>query len=87
MLASDLKICISGVKAHPDAGYGGAFAMADGKIVWDYDAAHEFTTVNGIAAEGGAFSRRPTILDGMVYTMSGYSQGMAGNVLLAFSVQ
>ena len=63
-----------------------AFAMADGKIVWDYDAAHEYTTVNGIAAKGGSFSATgPTIADGMLYTMSGYSQGMPGNVLLAFS--
>jgi len=64
-----------------------AYAMESGKIVWDYDAAHDFTTVNGMPAKGGSFSATgPTIVDGMLYTTSGYSQGMPGNVLLAFSV-
>ena len=64
-----------------------AFAMAGGKIVWDYDAAHEFTTVNGMPAKGGSFSATgPTVVDGILYTTSGYSQGMPGNVLLAFSL-
>ncbi len=54
-----------------------ALRMADGKIVWDYDAAHDFSTVNRIPAKGGSFSATgPTIVDGMLYTTSGYPQGM-----------
>ncbi|HTS25182.1 MAG TPA: PQQ-binding-like beta-propeller repeat protein [Bryobacteraceae bacterium] len=65
-----------------------AYSMAAGKIVWDYDAAHEYTTINGMPANGGSFSATgPTIVDGMLYTTSGYAQGMPGNVLLAFSVR
>lgn len=64
-----------------------AFAMADGKVVWDFDAAQNFTTVNRIPAKGGSFSATgPTIVDGMLYTTSGYNQGMPGNVLLAFEI-
>jgi outer membrane protein assembly factor BamB len=48
-----------------------AFAMADGKIVWDYDAAHDFTPVNRIPARGGSFSATgPTIVENMLYTTS-----------------
>ncbi|MGO9262391.1 MAG: PQQ-binding-like beta-propeller repeat protein [Bryobacteraceae bacterium] len=64
-----------------------AYRTADGRIVWDYDAARNFTTVNGIPAKGGSFSATgPTIVDGMLYTTSGYAQGMSGNVLLAFGI-
>jgi polyvinyl alcohol dehydrogenase (cytochrome) len=65
-----------------------AFDMAAGKIIWDFDATQSFPTTNGIAANGGSFSSTgPTIVDGMLYVNSGYGgQGMAGNVLLAFSV-
>jgi polyvinyl alcohol dehydrogenase (cytochrome) len=65
-----------------------AFNMAAGKIIWDFDATQSFPTTNGIPASGGSFSSTgPTIVDGMLYVNSGYGgQGMAGNVLLAFSV-
>jgi len=65
-----------------------AFRIADGKIVWDFDAGREFPTVNGIKAHGGSFaSTGPTVANGMVFVNSGYANtgGMAGNVLLAFS--
>ena len=50
-------------------------------------ATQSFPTTNGIPASGGSFSSTgPTIVDGMLYVNSGYGgQGMAGNVLLAFS--
>ena len=66
-----------------------AWEMAAGKIIWDFDATPQFPTTNGIKANGGSFSGTgPTIADGMLYVNSGYGgQGMAGNVLLAFSVQ
>ena len=64
-----------------------AYEMDGGKIIWDFDAAQSFPTQNGIQANGGSFSSTgPTIVNGMVYVNSGYGgQGMAGNVLLAFS--
>jgi polyvinyl alcohol dehydrogenase (cytochrome) len=64
-----------------------AYDAANGKIVWDFDCATDFPTTDGIKAKGGSFSSTgPTIVDGMLYVNSGYGgQGMAGNVLLAFS--
>ena len=65
-----------------------AYQMTTGKIIWDFDAVQSFPTTNGIPATGGSFSSTgPTIVDGMLYVNSGYGgQGMAGNALLAFSV-
>lgn len=59
-----------------------------GEIVWDFDAAREFETVNGVAAKGGAFDGAgPAVAEGMVVVTSGmgFAGGMPGNVLLAFS--
>ena len=67
-----------------------AYRIADGKIIWDFDAAREFPTVNGIKARGGSFSATgPTVADGMVFVNSGYANtgGMAGNILLALSIR
>lgn len=64
-----------------------AYRMTGGEIIWDFDTAHEFPTVNGIAARGGSFSGTgPTVADGMLYVNSGYANtgGLPGNVLLAF---
>jgi polyvinyl alcohol dehydrogenase (cytochrome) len=55
-----------------------------GKIIWDFDTAVEFPTVNGIPARGGSMAATgATVADGILYVNSGYS-GMRGNVLLAF---
>lgn len=67
-----------------------AYSTADGKILWDYDTAREFTTVNGQPGHGGSLDGPgPVIAGGMLFVSSGYSQfgGMPGNVLLAFSVE
>ena len=66
-----------------------AYEMACGKIIWDFDATQTFPTTDGIKANGGSFSSTgPTLQDGMLYVNSGYGgQGMAGNVLLAFSAR
>lgn len=66
-----------------------AYEMAGGRIVWDFDATQQFPTTDGVKASGGSFSSTgPTIVDGMLYVNSGYGgQGMAGNVLLAFSAR
>jgi polyvinyl alcohol dehydrogenase (cytochrome) len=66
-----------------------AYGTEDGKIIWEFDAVKEFKTVNNVSANGGSFdSPGPTIVDGVVYTYSGYGMwgGAPGNVLLAFSV-
>ena len=58
-----------------------------GKIMWDFDTAVEFPTVNGIPARGGSMAATgATVADGMLYVNSGYS-GMRGNVLLAFGAK
>lgn len=66
-----------------------AYGTEDGKIIWDFDAAQEFKTVNNVPANGGSFDGAgPTIVNGMLYSYSGYGMwgGKPGNVLLAFSV-
>jgi polyvinyl alcohol dehydrogenase (cytochrome) len=65
-----------------------AYAAGDGKVVWEYDTAHEFKTVNGVSARGGSISvAGPVVADGTVYILSGYDTfgETPGNVLLAFS--
>lgn len=67
-----------------------AYSTSDGKILWDFDTAREYTTVNGGPAHGGSLDGPgPVIAGGMLYVSSGYGQfgGMPGNVLLAFSVE
>jgi polyvinyl alcohol dehydrogenase (cytochrome) len=58
-------------------------------VIWDFDTAQEFKTVNGVSARGGSIDvAGPAIANGVVATTSGYGQwgGMRGNVLLVFSV-
>ena len=65
-----------------------AYAAGDGKILWEYDTAREFPTVNGVKANGGSMSNAgPAIVGGMLFVNSGYSHHggiLPGNVLLAF---
>ena len=61
---------------------------AEGKVIWDFDTARDFQTVNGIKARGGSIDGPgPLIVNGMVLINSGYSRfgGLYGNVLLALS--
>jgi polyvinyl alcohol dehydrogenase (cytochrome) len=68
-----------------------AYSTSDGKVLWEYDTAHEFTTVNGVRANGGSMSNGgPAIVGGMLFVNSGYSHHggiLPGNVLLAFSAE
>jgi len=68
-----------------------AYAASDGHIVWEYDTAREFATVNGVSAKGGGISGPgPIVAGGMLFMNSGYAalgNGTPGNVLLAFGVQ
>ena len=66
-----------------------AYGTEDGKVIWEFDAGKEFKTVNNVPANGGSFDGAgPTIVNGVLYTYSGYGMwgGQPGNVLLAFSV-
>jgi polyvinyl alcohol dehydrogenase (cytochrome) len=66
-----------------------AYSTKTGEILWDFDTAQSFETVNKVSAKGGAINGAgPAIANGMVFTNSGYGGfgGAPGNVLLAFSV-
>ena len=66
-----------------------AYSTIDGKIVWDFDTAKEFATVNGVKASGGSLDYGgPTIVNGILYLNSanGPLTGQPGNALIAFSV-
>jgi polyvinyl alcohol dehydrogenase (cytochrome) len=65
-----------------------AYASEDGKVLWDFDTRRDFTTVNGVAAKGGAIDGPgPVVVNGMLFMNSGYGRfgGAPGNVLLAFA--
>jgi polyvinyl alcohol dehydrogenase (cytochrome) len=66
-----------------------AASSRTGQLLWEFDSAKEFTTVNGVAARGGsAASGGPVVANGMVFIGSGYpgfQGGQPGNVLLAFA--
>lgn len=64
-----------------------AYGAEDGKVLWDFDTAVDYKTVNGVAAHGGSLDGAGAVVaGGMVYVNSGYPRngGMPGNVLLAF---
>ncbi len=66
------------------------YSSKDGKILWDYNTARDYETVNGIKAKGGSIDGpAPVIADGMLYVNSGYGMfgEMGGNVLLGFEVE
>lgn len=65
------------------------YSTTDGKIIWDYDTAHDYDTVNRMPGKGGAMDvAGPVIADGMLFAISGYPArgGIPGNVLLAFGL-
>jgi polyvinyl alcohol dehydrogenase (cytochrome) len=66
-----------------------AYAAEDGTIIWEYDTAREFPTVNGVKANGGSMSNAgPAVVGGILFVNSGYSHHggiLPGNVLLAFT--
>ena len=66
-----------------------AYSDADGSVIWDFDTAREFPTVNGKPARGGSIDATgAAVAGGLVFVNSGSNEfgGMPGNVLLAFSV-
>jgi polyvinyl alcohol dehydrogenase (cytochrome) len=49
-----------------------AYATQDGKIIWDFDTAQSFTSVNGVVAKGGSLDvGGPVVAEGMVVVVSG----------------
>jgi polyvinyl alcohol dehydrogenase (cytochrome) len=73
-------------------GHERAYAVADGRILWDFDTARgTYHTLNGVAAQtGGSIDvSSGSIANGMLYVISGYRGILGGgsaNVLLAFSI-
>ena len=60
-----------------------AYDARTGQVIWDFNTAQRFLTANGIQAHGGALNGAgPTIVGGMVFATSGYTNAMSGNVLL-----
>jgi polyvinyl alcohol dehydrogenase (cytochrome) len=75
------------VFATSNDGHVRAHATADGRVLWDFDTAREFATVNGVPARGGSLDGQGVVVaNGLVLVSSGYPRngGMPGNVLLAF---
>ncbi len=67
-----------------------AHSAEDGRVLWDFNTAREFDTVNGVKAKGGSIDGPgAVVVDGMVFITSGYPRngGIPGNVLLAFASQ
>jgi polyvinyl alcohol dehydrogenase (cytochrome) len=67
-----------------------AYSVRDGKVLWEFDTARDWQTVNGVRANGGAIDGAgPVVAGGMLFIHSGYARngGKGGNVLLALGVE
>jgi polyvinyl alcohol dehydrogenase (cytochrome) len=68
-----------------------ALSASDGSVLWSFDTAQQFETVNRLLAKGGAISVSGAVtVNGMVFVGSGYAVGSGasgGNVLLAFGIE
>jgi polyvinyl alcohol dehydrogenase (cytochrome) len=66
-----------------------ALASNDGKLLWEFNTAQDFKTVNGVTAKGGSIGAGGVaVSNGMIFVASGYvgfQNGAPGNVLLAFA--
>jgi polyvinyl alcohol dehydrogenase (cytochrome) len=66
-----------------------ALSTGTGRLLWEFNTAQDFDTVNRVKARGGSMgSAGPVIVDGMLFVTSGYigfQNGVPGNVLLAFA--
>jgi polyvinyl alcohol dehydrogenase (cytochrome) len=66
-----------------------ALATSGGQVIWQFNMARDFKTVNGVPGKGGSMGGPgPTIANGILYVPSGYAAfggGLPGNVLLALS--
>jgi polyvinyl alcohol dehydrogenase (cytochrome) len=67
-----------------------AYAADDGRILWDFDTARSFDSVNGVPATGGSLDvGGPVIAEGVMAVVSGYPGfgAMPGNALLVFGAR
>src|SRR4029077_13423065 len=56
-----------------------ASSTTDGRIIWDYNTAREYETVNNVKAKGGSLDAAGSaIADGLVITNSGYALWRGG---------
>jgi len=82
---------IPGVVFAAANGYLRALDSASGALLWEFDTAQEFVSLNGETAHGGSIEGSgPVVAGGMVYQSSGYDYAHGttpGNALLAFSVE
>ena len=96
-VCNDRPLCVTGygasVTATPDLliagaddGYVRIYDTVGGKVLWEFDTARAFETVNGVAAHGGAISGSagPIVEGGQMIVSSGYGfvSKMPGNLLL-----
>ena len=66
-----------------------AYSGTDGSLLWTFDTNRDFTTVNGVKANGGSIDGPgPVVAGGTLYVTAGNAGfvGTAGNVLLAFEI-
>ena len=88
----------SAVTAIPGAVFSGAWDgvlrahdSSNGNLLWSFDMAQTFETVNGVKAKGGSMGAPgPVVAGNMVFVSSGYigvGNGMPGNVVLAFAAE
>jgi polyvinyl alcohol dehydrogenase (cytochrome) len=66
-----------------------AFSTTDGRVIWEFNTAQPFKTINEIPAKGGTLrGPGPTIVGGTLFIGSGYGLGgLPGNVLLTFEIE
>jgi polyvinyl alcohol dehydrogenase (cytochrome) len=65
-----------------------AYSAGDGRVLWDYDMARPFKTVNNVDASGGSLDAAgPTVAGGLIFVNAGYGLygSRPGNVLAAFA--
>ncbi len=62
-----------------------AYDTETSAILWDVDTKGDLATVNGVAASGGSIKGAGvTVVDGWVYSTTGYFLGMPGNGFIAY---
>jgi polyvinyl alcohol dehydrogenase (cytochrome) len=67
-----------------------ALSSSTGEVLWDFNTAVNFETVNDVAANGGSLGAVGQVVeDGLLLVTSGYvgvKNGATGNVLLVFEL-
>ena len=89
-LSSPASAFPGGVLSGAMDGHLRAYRAGDGKVVWDFDSAVSYDTINGVKAMGGSFGggTGPVLKGRRLFVNSGYGIyfHMPGNVLLVFEL-